>query len=660
MSTQLAFALAVLGQASAQSPFFTEVVELPDEVIGLGPVTEVGLLCFGNEQSWLLHTDQPPTMFPFVAVDGVVLDTDDDGEKELLLCGDRGLHAFELDGTAGDTVSGELCHQVTLVHHNPPTVAAVGNTARMYLRQNKTLQEVTRLEGEWGEKPLIAVHEARVGLAGVGRAGVVEWTVEGTRHIETGGPLGGLTGRGNGWVWSLPVQGLVASETDSQTVFPSPQQIIAHELEGGAKELVIVHTTPSMVGVIPESGLERAFPLDVPPSGLAVGDLDGDGCAEIVVGQGSRLKILRRSCTLPPSADPDSFIEPESTPIPPLGKHPQAQLEKGRLFGFLGIPTFLTGNGTMSSGKNVAQRTTTAGAGVAWGGPMRPAWWAIGFSPAVYMANERGGPRTRSFFGLETAPTFAWGLDKGGGIQLFNLSAGATFGSPHLRAGPYATIGIFNVGAGLRFVLTPWETRKAKLFGFESRFTWFWPRTAQLSLLAVQTFPRRRQKKTNTGVASKEQGLFFCRRLAGAIGGSVGASYIVGEEETQWSGSFAVSVQCEAGKGSLSPFYAINTAPLFHYQFPNWAMPNEHPIHHMGSLSTGVMVGSDSFRAGPFVTGGVWTLGGGLRAVITPFAVKNTHHGLELRAKYLYPSMAAAEGMLLYHTWMDPRKKTKE
>ena len=48
----------------------------------------------------------------------------------------------------------------------------------------------------------------------------------------------------------------------------------------------------------------------------------------------------------------------------------EAQLEKGRLFGFLGIPTFLTGNGTMSSGKNVAQRTTTAGAGVAWGGPL--------------------------------------------------------------------------------------------------------------------------------------------------------------------------------------------------------------------------------------------------------------------------------------------------
>ena len=65
----------------------------------------------------------------------------------------------------------------------------------------------------------------------------------------------------------------------------------------------------------------------------------------------------------------------------------------------------------------------------------------------------------------------------------------------------------------------------------------------------------------------------------------------------------------------------------------------------------------DTVRVGPHATVGIWTMGAGLRAVITPLQAKGgARHGLELRATALWPSTTSGEGMVLYTGWFDPRR----
>jgi len=75
---------------------------------------------------------------------------------------------------------------------------------------------------------------------------------------------------------------------------------------------------------------------------------------------------------------------------------------------------------------------------------------------------------------------------------------------------------------------------------------------------------------------------------------------------------------------------------------------------HLLDLSLGVAAGSPRFRAGPFVTGGLYSVGAGLRAVLTPWRVSPTElGGLEARLTWFTP--ATGEVMLLY-VWSEARR----
>jgi hypothetical protein len=99
---------------------------------------------------------------------------------------------------------------------------------------------------------------------------------------------------------------------------------------------------------------------------------------------------------------------------------------------------------------------------------------------------------------------------------------------------------------------------------------------------------------------------------------------------------------------------------MFFYRVPVANGGADKRLVHSGSMTFGAYAGTDSFRVGPIATAGVWTIGGGVRAIVTPFKTKQgAWHGLELRAMALFPSAPAFQGMAMYHVWFDPKADRK-
>jgi hypothetical protein len=422
----------------------------------------------------------------------------------------------------------------------------------------------------------------------------------------------------------------------------------------------LLHPARQLLGRIDATGLEAAWRLPFAAHALAVGDRDGDGSAEIVVVGQRSWQILSvrddRSAVRPPPAPLP--VRPPPAPTPPM-RRPWMPPETVDI---LGIP-FPKFAGLRSDPEYDAQ--FIGGFGLAAGRGLADAEVPITLSPIASGGIERGAGRVRSFIGADSAPLFIFQQSGTPFIHLAMGSAGFTVGSDRFRMGPFVSAGLIGAAVGARAVLTPFESRIGKLSGLEARLTWFAPYVAHASLAYVNAFPLGRRANDERRPDVRRS---FCGRFAMAAGAAGGFSSaeaaweLVGRStDYQWSGSPAFSVACEAGTRSTGWTLAVDSAPFFFYRVPLDDGGRDRRLFHAGSVTAGPFVGSDRFRVGPIATAGVWTVGGGLRAVMTPFETRQgVWHGLELRATALFPSAPAFQGMALYHVWFDPRARPPE
>ena len=104
------------------------------------------------------------------------------------------------------------------------------------------------------------------------------------------------------------------------------------------------------------------------------------------------------------------------------------------------------------------------------------------------------------------------------------------------------------------------------------------------------------------------------------------------------------------GSPTVRWFIGGDSAPLF-----SWVSTRGRGLHLL-NLSTGVSVGSPRLRTGPFVTGGLWSMGAGWRTVWTPWNDRwDSTGGIELRLTAMRRS--TGQVMLMY-VWNQPPERS--
>lgn len=233
------------------------------------------------------------------------------------------------------------------------------------------------------------------------------------------------------------------------------------------------------------------------------------------------------------------------------------------------------------------------------------------------------------------------------------LDAGALFGSDDLALGPYATGGLFAVGAGLRAVWTPWRRRYDHI-GLDLRLI-AGPREA--SAWAMLTF-RRVQAAPSDGERMRErEGI--CARLSGSFGVAVAGANRqdtwrgIGYSPVGYSGSPYLAIACEGGKHA-GLFVGGETAPFVTSRFPgafNKASP------WFGTATVGAWLGGEAVRIGPFASVGSLIAGAGGRLVFSPWTTASgARAGVEARAIVFAPSSPAVAGTFAIYLAPDPRR----
>jgi hypothetical protein len=376
------------------------------------------------------------------------------------------------------------------------------------------------------------------------------------------------------------------------------------------------------------------------PTQEVVTDDDGDGCDERVSLQADppALIVVEEACEPPPAA---------------LAPEPVAPERRAYVLG-TSFPAFV---GPEDDGVGWPRTLTTVGFGWVAGSTLGRGTIQLPMFPALALGTEIGGPTARLYLGLDSAGFFLWtwpaangGL--GGGIHLANLTMGGTFGGSDLAIGPFATAGLINVGAGVRAVWSPFETRNGSS-GFEARLTVFRQATGEAMLLYVS---RSSHSMRTGGGGAREP---FCEEFELAAGASAGVSatrdsweFVGSSAKWRASGSPALAAACETG-GSAAWLLGAETAPFYTYITP----PEGQRVPHFGSLTVGFSAGGEALRIGPIATAGIWTAGAGARIRLTPFQDRHgQRHGLDVRALALAPFGPSYEVMALYGGWLDPRR----
>jgi len=414
-------------------------------------------------------------------------------------------------------------------------------------------------------------------------------------------------------------------------------------------------------------------------SELLAGDVDGDGCGDVVLVDRAlgRAQLIRSTaCAGVPlhigPSDPLTYRDrvrygarDDYAAVAP--RYDDSPLD-GRAPSFLGIelPPILGASAVTPAERLARQRYMLVGTGWVYGGSARPDTHTVPIFPAISVGMEWGGPRFRAYTGIDSGGLFYWVNDDNvGGAHLLDLSLGVAAGSPRFRAGPFVTGGLYSVGAGLRAVLTPWRVSPTELGGLEARLTWFTPATGEVMLLYVWSEARRApsqgRRSTHlpaTGVVPG--GPIVCSRLGAGLGAALSASgtgeaweFVGSGQPIAVGGSPLVSVSCDMGGEHAGAMVSAQIAPLLRY-----LTGNGQAQHHLGTVSMGWMVGSPGVRFGPVATIGFWEAQAGARAVADVWVDREgLHHRVELRAGLLTSSVGAGEASLAYVVSYDPRGK---
>ncbi len=634
------------------------------------PRGDVGAILVATEAS--LQIVDPTTGEQRDQVDGhfrdaAVLDIDGDGKRELILCGPSGVKALPWEGeTRARQIAKKSCSALEVVYAKETLLVAATDVLQIWAVDGELADR-----GSFGaalESPVrLAAHGDVLAVVGDGGDRIAEWGPEGRRYLQAEGPIVGFAWHAGEWVWTTEAGGGLQGR-----IFDGAGALATGDADGA--ELHVLHPELSLLGTV-SNGVETATSLPFAATFLASTDLEGDTDTDLVVSDGSQFVIFRSTVGTAPTRGPDALntTRGETDPI---------TVPSARVHG-VNVPLFLGTDGKLASGRVPPEATMIGGVGVAFGSALRRGLQGGG-SPAFVAAMETVyAPSMRWHFGIDSAPFFAT-LNDDVVWHLALLNAGMSFGGPHLRSGAYGTVGLVGLGLGWRTVWTPFETRGGIVHGLEFRLAGlvgldsnvrrrFRQPTGEVTIAYVTSLPMGKGRSFDTtlpGVAAREPAdrpddVLICRRFAISMGAAAGVSStalswdFVGRD-AQWDPSWspAASIACETGTERGGWLAAVDSVPFFAYRVPWNGNARDQVLRHMGTATLGAVLGNDVVRAGPFVTGGIWAAGAGLRAVFTPIggAGDRAHHGVEFRATALYPPGEAGEGLVMYTFWWDPRR----
>lgn len=301
--------------------------------------------------------------------------------------------------------------------------------------------------------PLLAALGDRVAVASRGGSSVIEYSDRGASTFAADGPIAGLAAANGRFVWTSAAD--VVDPTHRVIPVAPLAGAVALLDRGGAGELVVLHG-PDRLGVVSAAG-ERIFDLPFPVAAIHVGDVDGDGCADVVVaGSGGAAR-------LPGVCAPAVIAEVPAAPV--------------------AAPAAIPVDPARRAPRPMRLDACTAMAGLAGGGSYAPSGWdTVGrspllasASPALALACERGRGSFRLYGGVDSAVAFRYlagaSTDAGSrGSHVLAASAGFLYGGDRFRIGPVATAGIAILGAGTRLVWLPFGRRADQIpHGFEIR-----------------------------------------------------------------------------------------------------------------------------------------------------------------------------------------------
>jgi hypothetical protein len=601
------------------------------------------------------------TTIPGPLVDVAVADVDGDGMADLLVCGPDGLSAVAWASHPSATIEMDdvPCFGVVVVEADRTlAVALLGDQLHRYalggggpIKQDafgQAIPPTARLKAE-GDT-----------LAVLRQDGLDLWGPDGQQIVRTELPVDSAARSERGWVWTT---GGVLGGATSGDWFPDARGVVTQDLDAdGRRTPAVLHPASRLVGWQDQAS-ERAEALPFRPRMLAQADVNGDGGEDLVLLGDAALTVIL-------AAGP-----------PPIEQRMERAFAPAPTRSLLGVPVplFQDTHGTLASGRRPPERAVTGGMGIAAGSALGGGQ-GLGASPIGVVAIEGMERQITPWVGFDTAPFFVQ-LPADGFVfwHLAMVSAGASIGNPHLRTGPYASLGILGAGVGLRTLWTPFETRSGLIHGLEGRMTTFADAggdvlepVGQVSISYVSSIPMGGKRAfdqrlpgvlpTAANVRSSKPGV--CRRFGfslGAVGGgsqtTLSWDFVGSRFPFEIAATPAASAYCESGSENHGLLVSLDSAPWYRYRIPWGRGLGDTRVAQMGTATLGYALGNDWVRVGPIGTAGIWALGGGARIVLTPLAIKAAgRHGVEARGLLLWPSVGSWEGGIFYTFWMDPRR----
>lgn len=575
----------------------------------------------------------------------VVVDVDGDGKRDLVTCGDRGLVQIGWEGPGDPRLLSDVpCRAVVAMAGLDGRIATVDTSVRLWAAQGGVLVD----RGPYGAfvvgTPLLASGGEVLAMASTDQSQITERRGPLRSDYAAGGAPGGIAISDRGVAWTLPALGQVTDALhDTFDAGPSPGPIVAARVRD--HDVFYVLGADHNVRRIEPGGPPTVAAAAPGAAGLAVGDLDGDGCDEILT-VGASLSI-ERDPTCPAGAPP-------APPPVAVIAAPRVDVPGTSVLG-IDIPPSIGVDPLDPMPGHWADRAI--GVGGAFAGGLSGVWPFVPAFPTIAFESTWGGPKLRGVFGLDSSGFLLWVGPTTAAAHLLNVTFGAAAGGRDLQFGPIATLGIADAGLGVRAAWTPFaaphevgrmgvEARLIALAGGagEADLMWIWRSEAR----------RRPDRSIAVGGASACAGVALLAGVAGGFSSTTNAWEFVGRDEP-FAPSFspAFGVACE-GKGLL---LSMESAPIYAWLAP----PDRERLHHMGSVSFGPMFGSDAVRIGPIGTLGIWTSGIGARVAIRPIVDhQGRREGLDLRAVANIPYGPSWEMMALWGVWLDPRRSTAE
>ncbi len=594
-----------------------------------------------------------------------LVDHDGDGVTDLLLCGSDGVawHSGAASADAGAaTLTTEPCSALAWMERE-------GGARALVTAGPRILSWPIDLEGGLGAPevlgaslgaPLLAAAADRLAYAEVGGTSIVEHSAWGRSTYAARGGVTGLVAGPRSWVWTTALAEVEDVTRRRIPVVGPPLGLRAADLEGsGALTVVVVH--PDGVGVV-TGGREVRHTLGRAVQDVALADLDGDGCADLVaLGDGSAWVHPGR-CGAPSALQRgggdavDVLLDRPDKVVDAFIGHPlrlrlvDPNASGTRFHWRGGPPGFVLGEDGIATyvpeaaheGEWVVHLRLWGGPGVVRVVPLR--LWVRAGEPSAASTESATLALDGSWPVVEVAlgETLVRRLADADGDRRVFIARGGPRGlevrkDGHVRYTPRAE----DIGS--------WQVRVRAAHPGPARRSGFVLRVAPREVLQPPSEPASARAAERAGEPRERrfweiQSCFVGFGIAAGLSSTVGSWENVGRP-FEFSGSPLIAGACEGGAPRpVQWFLGGESAPLYTYLREG----DRIGVHTLVGTA-GVSVGSMRLRVGPYVSAGILMVGAGVRALWLPFVNRaGWQHGFELRAAWFAASAPSGQAMLLY------------